>query len=211
MFRALRNRFRPGENKNLDVLESLYAHTSAFLRDDGPENTFKTSAGLQQGGNESPTLYNLYMDTCMRVFENAAANEGIEFSWTIPEEATHPDDESEGKTHILWFGYADDLCILAKSDKELSRLLTLLDETLKSFGLKPNYKKTKTQILGFLQTKERPYPCKKNSKDENEELVWGISSVCSMAGRMLENVQHFQYLGSWISWDSPYLSEREIQ
>ena len=58
---------------------------------------------------------------------------------------------------------------------------------------------------------QHPYPCKENPDDPKEELIWGKSAICKMSGTMLENVEHFKYLGSWVSWDTPYLSDKEIQ
>ena len=41
------------------------------MKNDSPENYFTSSnpLGVRQGGNESPTLFNYYIDYALRVFE----------------------------------------------------------------------------------------------------------------------------------------------
>jgi hypothetical protein len=52
---------------NIEILESLYKHTTNVLTQD-PVHPFETTSGVRQVGPESPSLFNLYIDWVMRVF-----------------------------------------------------------------------------------------------------------------------------------------------
>ena len=55
-----------------------YSHTTTALSQN-PDDEFKLTVGVRQGGPESPMLYNLYMDFVMRIFVDACKDKQINF------------------------------------------------------------------------------------------------------------------------------------
>ena len=49
------------KSNNLNLIVTLYSHTTAFISNDPDQQEFITNAGVRQGGSESPMLYNLYI------------------------------------------------------------------------------------------------------------------------------------------------------
>ena len=81
----------PGQDGKIDsnfqIIEELYKKTTAYMTDDPDKKEFDVSAGVRQGGCESPSLYNLYMDFVMRVFKvekEKAGIKGVAIKFRIP-------------------------------------------------------------------------------------------------------------------------------
>jgi len=75
-----------------------------------------TTAGVRQGGPESPPLFDLYIDFVMRVFmthANDASLQFFKFKYRIPstrsERARAKRTPSTGTSQLDWAGYADDI------------------------------------------------------------------------------------------------------
>ena len=76
--------------------------------------------GVQQGGPESPTLYNLYMDYVMRVFLIECKKLGViftKFKYKIPSAASITNGTQNtlgnyGEHSMSWVGYADDIVFI---------------------------------------------------------------------------------------------------
>ena len=67
MFDSIKLRFPEGEYpKVFLILEKLYSSTTLTYEE--ANEIFETTAGVRQGGPESPPLFNLYIDFVMRVF-----------------------------------------------------------------------------------------------------------------------------------------------
>ena len=69
LFKSIKIRFPTHDNTLIDLLESLYSYTTTSLNDSDLD-TFEILIGVRQGGPESPTLFNLFMDYVMRIFKN---------------------------------------------------------------------------------------------------------------------------------------------
>ena len=68
LFQTIYQRLPTNKNKKLfKLLESVYSFTTTGLSEN-EKDIFNVLVGVRQGGPESPTLYNLYMDFIMRVF-----------------------------------------------------------------------------------------------------------------------------------------------
>ena len=79
LWTSIRLRLPPElENTTLiDILQNLYSKTTIDI--EGWQGNVPTSAGVRQGGPESPPLFNLYIDFVMRIFMTRATSEGLEF------------------------------------------------------------------------------------------------------------------------------------
>lgn len=195
LFKSIRQRIA-GSQKLIDIIEKLYAQTTTALAET-PEDVFEVLSGVRQGGPESPMLYNLYMDYVMRLFEEECSNKKIRFPrlmYRIPETATEKERVMVGCNTIDWIGYADDLVLFFMDKRSMQEGLNVLNDLFERFSLKLNTTKTKTMILSYNGELGPEYP----------------TSVVKLAGKDIENVTQFRYLGSEIRFDEPGTGNAEI-
>ena len=198
MFKTITQRFPLGaDDKLISLLKSIYEYTTTALSQ-SPNDAFQIMLGVRQGGPESPSLYNLYMDYVMRVFVQECIKHGIKFfktKYCIPGHAVSSQSKNRfgkyGSQTIDWVGYADDLVIFFDSVEDLKKGMRILNETFVRFNLEINAKKTKTMILNF--TGEN-YPQK----------------IIKLNETYIDNVKTFCYLGSQINFKQPGTGEEEI-
>jgi len=203
LFKILRERLGDDDNKNsnINVLEALYASTSAHLSDDETTLAFEVLAGVRQGGPESPSLFCLLMDWVMRIFELRAAKiglSGVKLKFRIDGAATNRAERETqkmtGELNLLWAAFADDIYLNFTSEADLKTGLDLLTTIFDEFDLHISEKKTETIILNYDPTDEENYP-------ESLHKIHNIE---------LKNVKIFKYLGSQIQYDQPATGDTEI-
>ena len=199
LFNSIKQRFPNQENNILiELLESIYSYTTTALSE-SESSIFEILVGVRQGGPESPTLYNLYMDYVMRIFIQECDKKNIRFiktRYTIPRTASTSDDNTLGSygTNLLsWVGYADDIVLVFETNAQLQAGLVTLNHTFKRFGLQINISKTKSMIFNFNKTEEE-YP----------------DVICSLEGGKIDNVKMFQYLGSNINFNESLTGDGEL-
>ena len=196
LFKSINNRFPQNADKTLiQLIESLYAFTTTALSET-PDDIFRITAGVRQGGPESCMLYNLYMDFVMRVFIEECKKKDIKFlklKYDIPTSASSTGRNAVGNFTVDWSGYADDLQLMFIDQENLQCGLILLDETFKRYRLSINISKTKTLIMNH-QYLNQEYP----------------ATISSLNGTDVENVISYRYLGSEIKFDEASTGEAEI-
>ena len=132
---------------------------------------FLTTAGVRQGGPESPPLFNLYIDFVMRVFmDKCSKDKEIRFfnfqyrfncrTMTREEWLTsrNNNQKTEGECVLPWCGYADDLILFLLDQVGLQKATCTLDDVFCSFGLKINATKTETMCLTYEYPSTKEYP-----------------------------------------------------
>ena len=198
MFKTITQRMPSGtDNKLISLLKSIYEYTTTALAQT-PEDAFETVLGVRQGGPESPSLYNLYMDYVMRVFVEKCSRQDIQFfksKYCIPGQAVSAASASRfakyGNLIVDWIGYADDLVIFFESSDHLEKGMKLLSETFTRFNLQINVTKTKTMILNFAGEN---YP----------------DTIVKLNESEIKNVESFRYLGCQINFKQHGTGEEEI-
>ena len=200
LFQSIYQRFPSDTEPTLfKLLESLYSKTTAALAEN-PEDIFELTAGVRQGGPESPPLYNLYMDYVMRVYMHICQTNNVQFlrlKYRIRSTATTREERAagyHGDHTVDWSGYADDLELAFESISDLQKGLNLLNETFCRFFLQINSKKTKTMIVNFKYLNDDAYP----------------SDIVNLNGEVIENVEVFRYLGDDIHFSQPSTGDVEI-
>ena len=199
LFKSLKQRFPNQESdKLIQLLEALYSYTTTSLQE-CETNIFELFVGVRQGGAESPSLYNLYMDFVMRIFMHECSLKRIkfsEFNYMIPRSATK-ENKFElghiGKRSVSWVGYADDIVLAFKSVLDLRKGLEVLNNVFKRYQLNINASKTKTMIFAFPQD-DNDYP----------------ETICSLDGKKIDNVKIFKYLGANIHFRESATGDTEI-
>ena len=196
MFKSIKNRLpKQFDLRLVHLLESLYSKTTTALAET-PDDVFELSAGVRQGGPESPMLYNLYMDHVMRIFLDECKRNSIKFlklKYEIPAEVSSTGRISKGEWDMDWSGYADDLVLVFDDEESLRKAVKLLNEVFNRYRLKINPSKTKTMIFNQ-QYENRNYP----------------TSIATLDGQILENVKTFRYLGVEVKHDEPTTGATEM-
>ena len=131
----------------------------------------RVQRGVRQGCVASPTLFNVYTE---KIFRHIINMKGV----------------NVGGTNYNNLRYADDTALLAGNEKELSELISKINEVGTQFGMKIiNIKKTKAMVV---------------SKKPNSPKI-----NIAIDGEHIEQVASYMYLGSLITEDGR--SEKEIK
>ena len=179
-----------------NLLYKLYQTTTATIR--GTKLPFEVLSGCRQGGLESPSLFNLYFDFVLKVCANEIDRRfpdgwGISTRFRFPGECYNRkrDGRMSGIEVIRWLLYADDLAAFCRSVVEAQAIIEIMHRVCMRFGLTISLKKTKTMVFG-------------------DKLLAKKTSLISVDGKQLENVQEFCYLGHSISTkpDSSFVDRR---
>ena len=176
-------------------MKAISSYTTTSLAEN-PDDNFELTVGVRQGGPESPMLYNLFMDFVMRIYLAECKKKGIKFlklKYNIPASASYTGKNAIGNFSFDWYGYADDLLLVFDDEDSLRKGVKLLDEIFKRYRLSINISKTKTMILNQ-QYEGREYP----------------STISSLRGNDLENVESYRYLGCEVKYDEPSTCETEL-
>ena len=181
LFRVLL--LRTGAKHLVAILRKMYEGTTASIR--GMKVKFDVLVGCRQGGQESPCLFNYYFDYVLKIAAHAIDQAfpdgwGIQFEYQIPYMCSNRRQRQDGKLcgiEILrWILYADDLVLFCKSVSEAEKILGIINDTCKRFGLTISFSKTKTQVF-------------------NDSTLANLPSLFSVDGNVIENVKEFTYLG----------------
>jgi hypothetical protein len=202
LFQSIRNRIKPGDPTDcIDIIDQLYKSTKSFISGDDPaDENFSTSSGVRQGGNESPNLFNFYIDYALRVYRHKCDQANIahlDIPFLIPNECTNREQRQRFNSRGIFTddegGYADDIGIHAWSQNNLSEKMEILFLIFQQFGLKLNLEKTETLVWNWNEL-DGPYP----------ESILNINDI------KLKNVKHFKYLGVWNTYNDPHIGEKEL-
>lgn len=133
VWNSLRRRIN---GKLFGTIMSLYKNTRNCVRTGNMESPeFTTKQGLRQGGILSPTLFNVVMDDIIKETKNRVKK--VRVGYRNLEVVT-----------VSVCAFADDLAILAESEKDLQENLRIWREALHDRGLKINIEKTRIMSIG---------------------------------------------------------------
>ena len=181
LFRVLE--MRTGAKHICAILRKMYEATTASIR--GMKTDFEVLVGCRQGGQESPCLFNIYFDYVLKVAAQKIDEEfpdgwGIQFDFEISHFCTNREQRAHARMRgieiIRWILYADDVVVFCKTVSEAQRLLSIINDTCKRFGLTVSFSKTKTQVFNNAELAESP-------------------SLFNVGVEVVENVRSFTYLG----------------
>ena len=140
LFKYIYQRLPPGADTTLiKILQTLYESLTTALSET-PEDIIELILGVRQGGPESPSLYNLFMDYVMRIYTHQCEEEDIKFitfKYRIRSTATPREGRGmksyRGEHTIDWIGYADDLELYFEDVANLQKGITLLNDTFNPY------------------------------------------------------------------------------
>lgn len=197
-----------GDSLLITIMEDMYRKTTACMQDNTDEK-FETTAGVRQGGTESPYVYNCLAQRCMDSFEAKCLVNGIEpfrVPFKIPAQTSDTGETFSGVTDINYINYADDSVIFAKTEQELRLKLRILQETFGEFGLYMNLGKTETLVFNWkLGKAEKTEKYPKNiislqtQNEKNETIDFE-----------LKNSEDFKYLGAYSQYNDSSIGSSEL-
>ena len=142
-----------------NAIKSIYSNASCSVKINGiMSEWFESNQGVKQGDNLSPNLFSIYLNPL--IAELKASGIGVNI-----------DDQT-----VCILAYADDLVLLAENERDLQRLLDILNEWCHKWRLSVNADKTK--VMHFRQKNK----CR-------SKRVFKINEAC------LETVSQYKYLG----------------
>ena len=159
-------------DKLVDLIEKTYTDTFAkVMTPDGLTEAFRILAGVLQGDTLAPYIFIIVVDYIMRT--SMADLEEPGFTLKPRQSRRHPAEK------LADVEFADDVALITESIKQAQEFLHSLEEAANAVGLHMNESKTKYLCVNT----PRPIP----------------APLVSSSGRVLEEVDDFVYLGSWIA------------
>ena len=159
-------------NKIVDLIEKTYTDTFAkVMTPDGLTEAFAILAGVLQGDTLAPYIFIIVVDYVMRTALKDLDAPG--FTLTLRQSRRHPAKK------LSDVEFADDVALITETIKEAQKFLTSLEKAAECVGLHMNEGKTKYLCTNV----PRPIP----------------APLISSAGCVIEEVDDFVYLGSWIA------------
>ena len=167
----------------LKIIEALHSNTSAAVRTCGKiSDHFSVSSGVKQGCVLAPTLFNLYVDSVIRlVITDHQPDVGVCLSYLLDADLVGNRKKLTSEMSVSDLEYADDMALISDSYESLSSLKSL-DSSCHYMELTINYKKTK--LLAVLP-----------GADAHSPSPISLHPDCDP----IEVVPSFQYLGSYLS------------
>lgn len=157
IWESLKN--RNVSNKMIRVIQRLYKSGENYIiRKNMKSEKFTVDSGLRQGGGLSPMLFNIFMDDIIK--------ECMEKTIKL-----HVGYKNLQVVEISEGVFADDIMLVASSEKNLQDNLNIWNQALQKRGMKINKQKTKVMTMGDTRM--------------NIEIE----------GTKIEQVERFKYLG----------------
>ena len=136
------------------LLRNLYANQEATVRTGhGTTDWFQIGKGVGQGCILSPCVFNFYAEYIMRNAGLDEAQSGIKIA----------------RRNVNNLRYADDILLIAESEKELKSLLMKMKEESEKVGLKLNIQKTKIMASGPITS----WQIDRETVETVTDFIWG--------------------------------------
>ena len=149
-------------DKDLRLLQDIYFNQTANIRfNNATSESVCVEVGVRQDDGPSPDLFSVYSE---KVMDGIKEETGVTVNGQI----------------INNVRFADDAVLLALSQEDLQRLVDIINERCKKFGMEINVKKTVVMAI---------------SKEPD------IRINVTIDGKELRQVDHFKYLGSFVTTD----------
>jgi hypothetical protein len=147
--------------KLVNVIKCMYRVTrNCVISNNLRSDEFQTRKGIRQGGSLSPLLFIIFMDEIIKKVKQRIKSLIVGF-------------RNLERIVISECAFADDIAVMAGSEKDLQENLNVWNEVLKMHGMKINKSKTKVMVV---------------SRERKEVQV-------SIDEEFLEQVNSVQYLG----------------
>ena len=172
-------------DKFIRILRLLHDDMLArVLTNGGSSEPFKVTSGVKQGCVIAPTLFTIFIASVLHIIRDDLPP-GIEISYRMDGKlfnlARLKSTSKTSARSLLEFQYADDNCVATHREDHLQQILNAFHHAYTKLGLSINIKKTHVLY--------QPPP---HVRVDNPPSI-------QLEGTLLENVNHFCYLGSHLS------------
>jgi len=137
--------------KLVDLIEDLYSGCEACISANGHTSPwFPMGTGVRQGCPMSPTLFNVFMDFMARLVAGRSQQQGAKgygVAFRISGQLVTPPTNADELVWLLMLLYADDMALLANSQKGLETALAALEQVGREWGMSINYPKTQGVVF----------------------------------------------------------------
>ena len=165
------------------AIEDTYHNTSAkVITPDGDTEQFDIYGGVLQGDTLAPYLFITVLDYCMRSAINGYEEQ---LGFTINPRRSR----RVGPLMVTDLDFADDIALVSNTASQAQELLDKVENAALRVGLHMNAKKTKCMVF--------------NQQDE--------ITITTASGAILDVVEDFKYLGSWMQSSMKDIKTRKAQ
>ena len=194
LWKALSKSFSMPE-KLIRILKTLHFGTTGLIHADRQiSKKFPIEVGVKQGDVLVPMLFNLFLDSVIRVALKQHPDKGVQVEYTYNAPLMHNSRYKLDRSILVQnLSYADDILLTSSNIEDLECLVTSLNNICAKFGLKMNLKKTKFMSIS-----------------PNNTTRLNITSTPQMSDDTnIERVSLFKYLGSILRSDNSVDAEVE--
>ena len=196
MFRILE--IMLGNEKFTNLFTKIHTRTTAKIKDG--TTLFELEAGVRQGSDEGPNVFNIFFEyvllVCEKAIKDVYPDSGVKFNFNILSES---DSNTRGNFTGPKYGadrlrkmqFADDLVYFAESALELQKIMDIVTPIFAKFGL--IIAEDKTKVMAF------------NLPESEPEPKITIALPTQSTPYTLEFVDIFRYLGHNVSSKSSNL------
>ena len=170
--------------KCVNITRQLHEGMKGCVLYDGEQSgSFNINTGVKQGSVIAPTLFSMFLAVFISLAAVDQAN-GVDIIYRTDGELFNmrrlKAKTKVKATSIVDLQYADDCAIAAHTEADLQNTIDAFSEAYKLLGLTVNVKKTKVLF-------------------QPAQLLTATAPNIDIEGTTLENVDHFAYLGSYLS------------
>ena len=142
------------EEGYIELLKSLYSGQKGVVKFQVQSDDFNIERGTKQGDPVSTALFNAVLEVCMRKTKRrwrSCGTKGTPCGFLIKnkEDVIKETNWCKNNQYLTNLRFADDLLIIAKSNDELSRMMSVLKDECTKVGLEMHTQKTQVLTNGI--------------------------------------------------------------
>ena len=144
---------------DVDLLEQIYEGATVRLAPNDEESaTITSNTGVAQGSIMSPQLFDIFINTLLRMLTFTGQNENISHGRQIGKDQKGDNQHDENGYQFDNIGCIDDITIFADTLEGMQKLLNVVQESTAWCGMQINVKKTYLLVMDNDQKRREQEP-----------------------------------------------------
>jgi len=144
---------------DVDLLEQIYEGATVRLAPNDEESaTITSNTGVAQGSIMSPQLFDIFINTLLRMLTFTGQNENISHGRQIGKDQKGDNQQDENGYQFNNIGCIDDITIFADTLEGMQKLLNVVQESTAWCGMQINVKKTYLLVMDNDQKRREQEP-----------------------------------------------------
>jgi len=133
---------------DFDLLEQIYGGATVRLAPNDEESaTISFNTGVAKGSITSPQLFNVFINTLLRMLTVTGQNEYIRHGLQIGKDQKGDNQRDENGYQFNDIGFIDDISIFADTPEGMQKLLNVVQEFTAWCGMQINVRKTDLFVI----------------------------------------------------------------